>query len=536
MQGIQPAACALPECASLPQSLDFVLGVLSCAEVQAPLADALAGSPCLDQSRFAGDGSAWGARLTMRGVLVKQYGTLCFMTDAAGGLRSGVAACNVPFGMTVGHQYLLACRVQEHYGMTELANHAALIDEGVVAVPAAQPQTADVLDRTAGPSRRPGREPPAAPFVALLPTRRRAGAPATAPDARGVPIGNRPPLRYPDDLALWSRGLFIAGASPWPERHSREAPAARLVRRVSSAHKGFEMSEIVQVALRGSRRDFFLNSRHLWLQLNDRVVVQTEHGEAIGGVVLKDQALLELKRPGSVTREIIRKATEEDLDLEDHLAQREAEAFEYCRERIGVRELKMDLSEVEASFTGHRITFYFLAEHRVDFRELVKDLAARFQTRIELRQIGVRDQAKRLDGCGPCGRAFCCSTWLRDFHPVTLRMAREQQLTLNPTKISGTCGRLMCCLAYELNLYREGAAKLPPLGAQLRTGKGLCTVFRAELHQQVVWVRDSEGQEHRITRDMLPPGPWPRGGVPGPAEPNSDAVDNDEPPGGIPGT
>ena len=292
------------------------------------------------------------------------------------------------------------------------------------------------------------------------------------------------------------------------------------------------MPEIVQVSLRGSRRDFFLNSRHLTLQRNDRIVVQAEHGEALGSVLLKDPALLELKRPGNVTREIIRKATEEDLDLEDHLLQREREAFEYCRDRIAIRELKMDLSEVEASFTGHRITFFFSAEHRVDFRELVKDLAARFQTRIELRQIGVRDQAKRLDGCGPCGRAFCCSTWLRDFHPVTLRMAREQQLTLNPTKISGACGRLMCCLAYELSLYRESATKLPPVGAQLQTGKGPCVVTRTELHQEAVWVRDGDGQEHRITWDMLPPGPWRRGGtvvrVEDPAN-GSDAGNGDPP-------
>ena len=144
-RGIKPATCALPECASPAQSLNFVLGVLSCAEVQAPLADALAGSPCLDKSRFAGDGSAWGARLTVRGVFVKQYGTLYFMADAAGGLRSGVAAYNVPFGMTVGRQYLLACRVQEYYGLTELANPAALIDEGVAAVPAPLLQTVAVL-------------------------------------------------------------------------------------------------------------------------------------------------------------------------------------------------------------------------------------------------------------------------------------------------------------------------------------------------------------------------------------------------------
>ncbi|MBI5711111.1 MAG: stage 0 sporulation protein [Candidatus Eisenbacteria bacterium] len=268
------------------------------------------------------------------------------------------------------------------------------------------------------------------------------------------------------------------------------------------------MTEIVQVALRGSRRDYFLNSRNLRLALRDKVIVQAEHGEGIGQVFLRDPTLIALRKPGNVTREIIRKAAEEDLDVEDRLQVRERDAFEYCRDRIAIRELKMDLSEVEAAFSGHRITFYFSAEHRVDFRELVKDLAARFQTRIELRQIGVRDQAKRLDGCGPCGRPFCCSTWLRDFHPVTLRMAREQQLALNPSKISGACGRLMCCLSYELAQYRDSVEHLPPVGAELKTGKGPCRVIRTEVYQEAVWVRDSEGQEHRITYDMLPPPPY----------------------------
>jgi cell fate regulator YaaT (PSP1 superfamily) len=268
------------------------------------------------------------------------------------------------------------------------------------------------------------------------------------------------------------------------------------------------MSDVVQVSLRGSRRDFFLNSRHLWLKLRDKIIVQTDLGETLGSVWLKDPMLVELKRPGIVTREIIRKATEEDLDHGDHLRQREGEAFEYCRSRIAARELKMELSEVEAAFSGHRVTFYFTAEHRVDFRELVRDLAAKMQTRIELRQIGVRDQAKRIDGCGPCGRAFCCSTWLKDFHPVTLKMAREQQLSLNPSKISGACGRLMCCLAYELTQYRDSAQRLPPVGAELRTGQGICKVLRTETYQEAVWIRDSDGQEHRITMDMLPPPPY----------------------------
>src|SRR5580765_3051226 len=268
------------------------------------------------------------------------------------------------------------------------------------------------------------------------------------------------------------------------------------------------MSDIVQVALRGTRREFFLNSRSLWLRLRDRIVVQGEHGEMLGTVLLLDRMLIELKRPGNVTREIIRKAEEEDLDQEDHNRQLETEAFDHCLKRIDARELKMELSEVEVAFRRNRITFYFTAEHRVDFRELVKDLASRFQTRIELRQIGVRDQAKRLDGCGPCGRAFCCSTWMKAFHPVTLKMAREQQLSLNPTKISGACGRLMCCLAYELAQYRDSSERLPAVGTRLTTGKGVVTVTRTDAYQEAVWVRDEDGAEHRIAYEEMPPGPY----------------------------
>ena len=268
------------------------------------------------------------------------------------------------------------------------------------------------------------------------------------------------------------------------------------------------MSDIVQVALRGARKGFFLNSRNLWIQLRDQVVVQTDHGEALGSVFLKDPFLVQLKRPGNVTREIIRRAEEEDLDQEDHNRQKESEAFDYCAQRIEARELKMELAEVEVAFTGHRITFYFSADQRVDFRELVKDLASRYRTRIELRQIGRREQAKRLDGCGPCGRPVCCSTWLKEFHPVTLKMAREQQLSLNPSKISGACGRLMCCLAYELDRYRQSAEKLPPVGTHFSTGQGQMTVVRAEYYEEAVWVRDDEGAEHRIAYADMPPGPY----------------------------
>jgi len=268
------------------------------------------------------------------------------------------------------------------------------------------------------------------------------------------------------------------------------------------------MSDIIQVALRGTRKEFFLNSRSLLLRLRDAVVVQGEHGELFGKVYLKDPALVALKRPTNVSREILRVATDEDLDQDTRNGALEEEAFDYCLHRIEIRELKMALSEVEVLFRRNRITFYFTAEHRVDFRELVKDLAAKFQTRIELRQIGVRDQAKRLDGCGPCGREFCCSTWLKSFHPVTLKMAREQQLSLNPTKISGACGRLMCCLAYELARYRDSAEHLPVVGTKIETGQGTCTVIRVEVYQEAVWLRDDEGGEHRVAYEELPPGPY----------------------------
>ena len=268
------------------------------------------------------------------------------------------------------------------------------------------------------------------------------------------------------------------------------------------------MSDILQVSLRGSRREFVVNAQDLPLRLRDRVVVQGEHGEQLATVLLKDPTLIALKRPGNVTREVLRVATPADLAQETRNTALEDEAFAWCAERIAVRELDMELAEVEVAFRRNRMTFFFTAEQRVDFRELVKDLASRFQTRIELRQVGARDLAKRADGCGPCGQAFCCSTWMRSFHPVTLKMAREQDLSLNPTKISGACGRLMCCLSYELAQYRDSAARMPAVGTRIRTGKGEVVVTRTEAYRETVWVRDEDGEEHRLAYDDLPPGPY----------------------------
>ena len=200
--------------------------------------------------------------------------------------------------------------------------------------------------------------------------------------------------------------------------------------------------------------------------------------------------------------------TDDDRRREEVLRANSGKQFEAAAKLVAAHKLQMQLVDIEPLFGGERLVFYFLAEKRVDFRELVRAMAREFQTRIELRQIGVRDQAKRVDGCGPCGRAFCCSTWMKGFHPVTLKMAREQNLSLNPTKISGACGRLMCCLSYELAQYRDSAAKLPPVGTKIGTGKGPVTVTRTDAYQEAVWVRDEDGAEHRIAYDEMPPGPY----------------------------
>jgi cell fate regulator YaaT (PSP1 superfamily) len=183
-------------------------------------------------------------------------------------------------------------------------------------------------------------------------------------------------------------------------------------------------------------------------------------------VVIGDRQIT-LEQTVAPLREVIRKATAEDCARTEENRRRAKEAFEVCARKISEHSLPMKLVDVEFTFDAGKALFYFTAEGRVDFRELVKDLAAVFRTRIELRQIGVRDEAKLLGGLGPCGRELCCSTWLGDFVPVSIRMAKSQNLSLNPTKISGICGRLMCCLKYEDASYRSGCPK-----AAGRTGPG----------------------------------------------------------------
>jgi cell fate regulator YaaT (PSP1 superfamily) len=199
-----------------------------------------------------------------------------------------------------------------------------------------------------------------------------------------------------------------------------------------------------------------------------QVIVETARGVECGEVVMGSR-MVEDDKIIPPLKPIIRIATEKDLKIVEQNRAKEQTAAKICQEKIAAHKLDMKLVDVECTFDNNKLLFYFTADNRVDFRELVKDLAAVFRTRIELRQIGVRDEAKMLGGLGICGRPFCCKTFLSEFQPVSIKMAKEQGLSLNPTKISGTCGRLMCCLKYEQDFYEEQMKVTPKIGAYVKT-------------------------------------------------------------------
>lgn len=231
------------------------------------------------------------------------------------------------------------------------------------------------------------------------------------------------------------------------------------------------MKEIVGVRFKSVGKIYYFSPEGLKLSSGEYVIVETVRGVECGEVVIANREIDD----NSITsplKPIIRAATDEDMQTLEKNKQREKDAFKICEEKIAFRKLKMNLVDVECTFDNNKMLFYFTAENRVDFRELVKDLAAVFRTRIELRQIGVRDEAKILGGLGICGREFCCKGYMGDFQPVSIKMAKEQGLSLNPTKISGTCGRLMCCLKNEHNVYEELLKITPKVGAIVVTPEG----------------------------------------------------------------
>jgi cell fate regulator YaaT (PSP1 superfamily) len=232
-----------------------------------------------------------------------------------------------------------------------------------------------------------------------------------------------------------------------------------------------EIITVIGVRFKKAGKIYYFDPGALELSKSDHVIVETTRGLEYGEVVIPPRQVEESEVIQPL-RPVIRQAAAVDVEQVVENRRKEKEAFSICREKIAAHGLPMKLVDVEFTFDVSKIIFYFTAEGRVDFRELVKDLAAVFRTRIELRQIGVRDEAKMLGGLGCCGRPVCCATFLGDFDPVSIRMAKEQNLSLNPTKISGLCGRLMCCLRYENDAYEEARRHFPPCGVLVQTPAG----------------------------------------------------------------
>jgi cell fate regulator YaaT (PSP1 superfamily) len=258
------------------------------------------------------------------------------------------------------------------------------------------------------------------------------------------------------------------------------------------------LTRIVGVSFRNSKKLYNFDPGELDLSDGDQVIVETENGIACGTVSggLQQVSSDYLKKP---LRRVVRKVTEEDAVLLRGHRELEQKAARYCVDRVEARKLQMKLVDVEYLFGGSKVIFYFTADGRIDFRELVKDLATRLRTRIEMRQIGVRDEAKMLGGYGTCGREFCCCSYIQEFMPVSIKMAKQQDLTLNPSKISGVCGRLMCCLSYENTSYECFKKGLPKPGKSVMTPEGPLKVVSHNVMRGTVTVRLPSGKNVELT-------------------------------------
>ena len=254
------------------------------------------------------------------------------------------------------------------------------------------------------------------------------------------------------------------------------------------------MAAIVGVRFKNAGKLYYFDPGRLWPVAGDFVIVETARGTECGTVAIPNQEV-EQSRVVKPLKKVTRPATQEDLRRVEENRKKEEKAFRIAQEKIALCKLEMKLVEVEYAFDGSKILFYFTADGRVDFRELVKDLASAFRARIELRQIGVRDEAKMLGGLGICGRPFCCAQFLDDFMPVSIKMAKTQSLSLNPTKISGTCGRLMCCLKYEQEAYEDALKRLPKNDSFVQTPDGPGNVSDVNVLKETVKVRLDEKPE-----------------------------------------
>ena len=260
------------------------------------------------------------------------------------------------------------------------------------------------------------------------------------------------------------------------------------------------MAIIVGVRFQNAGKLYYFDPLQTGASAGDSVIVETARGQEIGEAVtgpanVPDEEIVPPLRP------VLRIATQEDIDHKEENRRKEKSAFEVCRQKISEHQLPMKLVSCEYTFDNTKLLFYFTAESRVDFRALVKDLASIFHVRIELRQIGVRDEARMMGGLGICGRPLCCSRFLGDFHPVSIKMAKEQNLSLNPTKISGACGRLMCCLQYEEDFYEKTSRALPRVGKPVSTPDGDGVVAEVNILKETVRVRISKGTDMTELKD-----------------------------------
>ncbi len=256
--------------------------------------------------------------------------------------------------------------------------------------------------------------------------------------------------------------------------------------------------DLVEVIFKAGRKAFYRNVRDLDVQTGDFVIVEADRGIDFGTVHMSGELVrLRVKAKGfeddAQFPNLIRLATLGDIERWEQNKDEEAEAFHIAREAIDRMTLPMKLVDAEWQFDHKKVTFFFTAEHRVDFRQLVRELAGRFRTRVELRQIGARDEAARLGGLGSCGRELCCSTWLQEFKPVSTQAAKVQNLPLNPVRLSGQCGRLKCCLNYELEQYMNALEHFPRVDTPVTTSYGRGTVQKLDIFKDVVWIQYEDG-------------------------------------------
>ena len=273
---------------------------------------------------------------------------------------------------------------------------------------------------------------------------------------------------------------------------------------------GQQVFDAVEVRFKNSRKEFFRNSEGLPLCIGDVVATQSKSGHDIGTVTLtRELVRVQMRRkstsPEAELPKIYRKATQRDIDKWQKVRGQEEEIKKRSREMAIILGLEMKISDVEFQGDGSKATFYYTSEDRVDFRQLIKDMAKAFGIRIEMRQIGYRQEAQRLGGIGSCGRELCCSTWLTDFRSVTTAAARYQQLSLNPVKLAGQCGKLKCCLNYELDTYMDALKDFPPTDTRLLTEKGMAFCQKSDIFKGVLWFsyKDDPASWHSLTKEQV---------------------------------